>query len=249
MFANSCMNGIKGIVSMGMGLKNRLNDAKDSGMDRASSAFDDLSDSARASARSWSRWGSKTIAQNLPKSTRPQPSISGLLLTGLAFGGIGAVTMYFFDPANGRRRRSVCRAKMGSFFRGTKAAAIDKGIYFRGRAIGYAHGARHMAEHLAGREPAVSDAKLCARIRSALGRCVSHPHSIRVASEAGNVTLSGPILASEVGPLIRCVRGVSGVKHLESRLETHESAGRIPGLQGTPAGTPSNTGSVWMQDA
>jgi uncharacterized membrane protein len=71
-----------------------------------------------------------------------------------------------------------------------------------------------------------------ARVRSHLGRVVSHPSSMEVRSEQGRVTLSGPVLAGEVGALLSCVARVSGVRGVENRLEVHGRAGDVPGLQG-----------------
>ncbi len=69
-------------------------------------------------------------------------------------------------------------------------------------------------------------------MRSELGRVVSHPGPLVVAVEHGVVTLSGPLLAIEREQLIGAVRGVRGVKDVEDRLEVHESATGVPGLQG-----------------
>jgi uncharacterized membrane protein len=73
---------------------------------------------------------------------------------------------------------------------------------------------------------------LVGRVRSKLGRLVSHPSSIEVEAEDGRVILSGPILAEEVGSLLEHVSGICGVTSLENRLEVHERAGNVPGLQG-----------------
>ena len=44
----------------------------------------------------------------------------------------------------------------------------------------------------------VSDAVLVQRVRAKLGHVVSHPHAIAVMVKEGRVTLTGPILSSEV---------------------------------------------------
>ena len=76
---------------------------------------------------------------------------------------------------------------------------------------------------------------VAARVRSKLGRAVSHPHAVRVAVDQGRVTLSGQILASEIDQLLKRVWSVRGVTGVENRLEAHERAGGVSSLQG---GTP-----------
>jgi hypothetical protein len=65
-----------------------------------------------------------------------------------------------------------------------------------------------------------------------MGRLVSHPHAIQVGAYRGKVTLSGPILAREAGPLLDTLRGVWGVAEIEDRLVAHEHPDRVPSLQG-----------------
>jgi uncharacterized membrane protein len=61
------------------------------------------------------------------------------------------------------------------------------------------------------------------------------PRSIAVKVQNGHVTLSGPILAHEVDELIKFVSSMRHVANVENRLEVHESADSVPGLQGQPA--------------
>jgi len=78
----------------------------------------------------------------------------------------------------------------------------------------------------------VSDEVLVERVRSKMGRIVSHPHAIGVSAYDGRVTLSGPILTKEVNKLIVCASSIPGVTGVENMLEAHENAGDVPGLQG-----------------
>lgn len=73
------------------------------------------------------------------------------------------------------------------------------------------------------------------RVRSKIGRIVSHPSAIEVTAENGNTTLSGPVLASEVPHLLSCVKWIGGVKDVNNNLEVHETAGNHPALQGGSA--------------
>ena len=77
----------------------------------------------------------------------------------------------------------------------------------------------------------MTDDVLKARIRSKLGRLVSHPHSIEVKVVDGRATLTGPILAAEEVPLFEVISGIAGLKSIENLLELHETAD-IPALQG-----------------
>jgi hypothetical protein len=76
------------------------------------------------------------------------------------------------------------------------------------------------------------DSVLVDRVRSRIGRSVSHPAAIEVTAQNGNVTLSGPILAHEVPHLLSCVKWIQGVKDINNNLEVHEEAGNHPALQG-----------------
>ena len=80
----------------------------------------------------------------------------------------------------------------------------------------------------------ISDAVLVERVRAELGRVVSHPHAVEVAADHGHVTLSGPVLSEEARPLLRCVRGVPGVKAVSDRLAVYEDAEaqHVSSLQG-----------------
>jgi len=77
-----------------------------------------------------------------------------------------------------------------------------------------------------------SNQELSRKIRSAIRNLIANPGSITVRSRDGVVSLSGPIFKSEVIRLIERVRSIPGVKEIENRLEIHESAEGVPGLQG-----------------
>ena len=140
--------------------------------------------------------------------------------------GIGAGLMYLFDPDRGKRRRAEIRDKAKHVNR-VAIQAVEKTE-------------RDLRNHLRGaiaeigsrvRSEEVADAVLEARVRSKLGRIVSHPHAIKVAVADGRAILTGPILSDEVIPLFEGVSGVAGLKSMENLLELHENAD-IPALQG-----------------
>lgn len=149
--------------------------------------------------------------------------------------GLGATAMYYLDPARGRYRRALVRNRLVHAGHSAKRGAAVVGRDTRNRVLGMA---AQMRSRLDFTQP--DDAVLVDRIRACLGRAVTHPHSVHVEARDGVVTLSGPILEREVPLLIDCVLGVRGVKELRDELESHTTAGRVPGLQGTPP--PRRTG-------
>jgi osmotically-inducible protein OsmY len=149
----------------------------------------------------------------------------GLTLIGCL--GLGAGLMYVLDPDRGRRRRALMRDKAAHAINKTGDATGKTLRDTRNRARGLVAGARSLLK----RERA-SDEVLIERVRSKMGRVVSHPHSIEVTADQGRVMLRGPILESEAEALLECVSSVPGVTGVENNLEVHKQAGDIPGLQG-----------------
>jgi uncharacterized membrane protein len=144
--------------------------------------------------------------------------------------GLGALLMYFLDPQQGRRRRSLAIDKLNRLAHKTADAIDVTSRDLRNRTVGlFAEGKSLFSSG------EVSDEALAQRIRSKLSGLVGHPRSIAVKVQNGHVTLSGPILAHEVDELIKFVSSMRHVANVENRLEVHESADSVPGLQGQPA--------------
>lgn len=136
------------------------------------------------------------------------------LLSGI---GLGAGLMYLLDPAGGRERRTLVRNK-GTQAWSTGSDAVRKTSKHVGnRAKGLA---ADVSSRL--RPEDVQDEVIVARVRSRMGRYVSQPSLIGVVAEDGRVTLTGPVPAGEVGPLLGAVRAVRGVKEIDDRLEVQE---------------------------
>jgi uncharacterized membrane protein len=148
--------------------------------------------------------------------------IAGLL----SAAGIGAGCMYLFDPDRGKRRRAELRNNAKHINHIAIEAAGKTQRDLRNRLLGV----RAEIGSLVCSE-AVADDVLKARIRSKLGRLVSHPHAIEVKVVDGRAILTGPILAAEVVPLFEVISGIAGLKSIENLCELHESAD-IPALQG-----------------
>ena len=140
--------------------------------------------------------------------------------------GLGALMMYLFDPQRGRRRRSIARDKAKQSVRstahGVDVAWRDLGNRVRGRVADL---------RLRMNGSGVPDRVLEARVRSRIGRVVSHPRALQVTADDGSIRISGPILTREVNDLLRTVSGVPGVHEVIHQLDIHENAD-IPSLQG-----------------
>lgn len=146
-----------------------------------------------------------------------------------AIGGFiaGAGLMYLADPVRGKRRRAIARDKAGACWRDV-ATEVDKA-------------ARDLSNRTRGITAAVESVfsrvqadgpQLEARVRSKIGRAVSHPHAIKATAEGGRIVLQGDILSHEVRYLLKSVRSVPGVQEVVNRLEPHDEAGGIANLQG-----------------
>jgi uncharacterized membrane protein len=145
----------------------------------------------------------------------------------LAGGALGALAMYFLDPAVGRRRRARTRDRL---LHGARVASQAGRATARDTAQ-RAYGVLADTKRLFERED-IGDEILVARVRTALGRMVSHPHAIEVKADRGHVALAGPVLAEEVPRLMSCVRSVSGVRAASDHLSVYPEAAGIPALQG-----------------
>lgn len=141
--------------------------------------------------------------------------------------GVGAALAYMLDPGGGGRRRALARDKVVRATRKTRDGldATARDLANRTRGIAAATRGRLGADD-------VDDGILVERVRAKIGRVCSHPHALDVDARAGDVTLRGPILASEVNRLLAVAGGVRGVKSVANELEPHESADGVPSLQG-----------------
>ncbi|HEY2932769.1 MAG TPA: BON domain-containing protein [Acidobacteriota bacterium] len=141
--------------------------------------------------------------------------------------GLGAGLMYIMDPDIGRRRRALARDKAVRGWHKTEDTIEMTSRDFSNRAYGMLARA---SSAFSPRE--VSDEVLTERIRSRMGRYVSHPGAIQVSTNNGQVTLQGDILSKEVEKLIAIVKGIHGVERVHNRLQVHDSAENVPALQG-----------------
>src|ERR687893_381397 len=101
-------------------------------------------------------------------------------LTLLGGVGLGAALMYMLGPDRGRRRRALLRDKLVSAANKTPDAVSATARDLRNRARGLATEVGSMFTN-----EEVSDEVLVARVRSKMGRVVSHPSAIEVTADQG----------------------------------------------------------------
>lgn len=146
------------------------------------------------------------------------------LLAGI---GLGAGAMYVFDPVRGRGRRALARDRVHRLGHEARDAAEVVARDAANRARGLWAETRSA---MFGKTP--GDRVLADRVRSRMGRYISHPRAVAVAAADGKIILSGPILDHEIDGLLACVERVPGVREVENRLESHRKADRHPALRG-----------------
>lgn len=142
--------------------------------------------------------------------------------------GVGAGMMYFADPQEGKRRRARLRDAVVHTAHIVEAAACTASRDAEHRFVGLAARARAAVVG----KPAPTDEVLAARVRTRVGRLVSHPGAIDVTATSGRITLSGQVFGGEVDQLVNGVREVSGVIGIDNQLEAHAEAGAVSALQG-----------------
>ncbi|CAM3626970.1 BON domain-containing protein [Bordetella sputigena] len=147
----------------------------------------------------------------------------------LVAAALGAATMYYFDPELGRRRRALLRDQFDS-------RTADMQRFLRRRTQWTADHMRGMAaraQHaLDTAEAPASDRKVHERIRAAIGRILSTPGAVDVNVAAGNVLLTGHVLASQRDALVSAVSAVEGVERVMDQLSQYGEPGNVPELQG-----------------
>lgn len=142
---------------------------------------------------------------------------------------LGAVTMYLMDPDKGRRRRALARDKIQSVWTRTDNAIAVSARDLGNRMRGLRARAGSMLPQR--KDEVLDDRLLVERVRSKIGRVVSHPHAIKVTAQQGCVILSGAVLADEKEQLLAVTRKTPGVASIDDVLEVHERRD-VPSLQG-----------------
>jgi uncharacterized membrane protein len=140
----------------------------------------------------------------------------------------GAAFMYFSDPDRGRRRRAGARDKVAARWRDVtkELDKAERDVWNRTRGVGAA------VSSLWNNSEVDGDV-LVDRVRSRIGRVVSHPRAIRARAETdGRIILEGPVLQYELDNLLKSVRATPGVVEVINRLEVHAEPEGVSSLQG-----------------
>jgi uncharacterized membrane protein len=145
----------------------------------------------------------------------------------LGAAALGAVTMFMLDPAQGRRRRAVAHDRFTSGLARVDDAAGVAARDLKNRARGVISELRASLN-----TDDVPDDVVAERVRSRLGRAVSHPGAIHVEVSEGRVILTGAVLEREYIRLLRAVWSVRGVTDAEDRLAVYETSDGVSALQG-----------------
>jgi uncharacterized membrane protein len=153
--------------------------------------------------------------------------LAGMALSALGCFVGGAGLMYLLDPQRGRYRRHLIRDKTVSAVNQGGAGLRRTGQHLRNASGGLVAETRARFS----RDQA-SDYKIGARVRSAMGRVVSHPSAIWVTVVDANVTLCGDVLAREADALLSVAKGTRGVRSVINQLNVHEDPVGIASLQG-----------------
>ena len=124
-------------------------------------------------------------------ATGGEQAMNKALLFGAGL-GVGTAAMFLLDPDRGKRRRALVRDKFALALTKTGDCMEVTGRDLRNRTRGTIAA---IQSRFSSEQP--DDSVLVDRVRSKLGRIVSHPSAVEVTVENGNVTLSGPVLAGE----------------------------------------------------
>ena len=154
-------------------------------------------------------------------------SLMSSVATGLGISAAGLAALYFLNPNRGASRRGQFANQLSGATTGAPRAVKAAGQDLANRAYGMWAEATNLF-----RSDDASDQVIEARVRSKMGREISHPGAVHVSVREGNVTLEGDVLAREEAALLACVNKVRGVQGVENRLQAHGSAGNISSLQG-----------------
>ena len=137
------------------------------------------------------------------------------LIASVSFGAlIGGTLVFLLDPKSGRRRRAISRDKINKAGRQASHKARQLVRHIRNQITG----AVAKASLSLSDTGVVSDEKLERRIRSALGRSVSHPQALDVAVYKGAVKLRGYLAPHEIARVVSTVKATPGVRSIDNQI-------------------------------
>lgn len=159
----------------------------------------------------------RSILSGTARTTRiGLPFVAGL--------ATGAVLMYLLEPRSRLRRQALLRDKTSSLAHQYITLGSKLSRHMRNRL----QGLLATTSDLFRPEGIDSDAKIEARVRSALGRATRHAHSVAISVDRGHVSLRGAVAPHEAGVIIRATELVKGVKKVDNLLTPPVEEGHSP---------------------
>lgn len=139
----------------------------------------------------------------------------------------GAGAMYYLDPQLGRRRRAQVRDK-------AERASHELRDYATVQAKRAADKGRGMVATIRSRRSTIplNDIQLNERVRSRLGRLVTHPRAVETQVDDGCLHLRGTVLNAELGPLMSGLWAIPGVRSIDNGLTLLDEPANEPALKG-----------------
>ena len=132
---------------------------------------------------------------------------------------LGALAMYIADPVQGRRRRALLQDKLTHVTHST-SRLMDQTLHdAHNRWSGLQASTMRMLSPRQAKP--IDDHVLEARVRSRLGRTMSHRHDVEVLAHQGAVTLSGNLDSEEQEKVLKLVAAIPGVESVSGTMQTH----------------------------
>src|SRR3954447_2358327 len=193
--------------------------------DRFSDSAGDAYDSARDTKSRWVRSAADTLG------AEREHHYAGQTACALGSLALGAGLLWAFDTRQGRSRRAWLADKSGSLTRETGEFFRRSGKYVAGRMKGTVAETRGYirSRQQRGQMNPADDAKLCARVRSELGRVVQNMGDVDVQARNGYVVIIGEVDGPEISTVANYVIGIRGVRGIDNQLRPRGSgASRSP---------------------
>ncbi len=168
--------------------------------------------------------------------TRTKSRKAPLLLVAAATGA----GIYFFDPQEGNRRRSIARDRAIALLRRGRQQAVQKGVYAAGHVKGAMHEARDRATPDAPK-PGLTDQELARKVESIIFREAEAPKgTVNVDAAGSTVWLRGEVPSDETRQrLVSQTSAIPEVEKVEDLLH----------LPGEPAPTRADAPTAVRRDA
>jgi hypothetical protein len=144
-------------------------------------------------------------------SRKPSSQIALGIVIGAA---LASGLMYLLDPRQGNRRRAVAWDRTRHL--------VNRSSWFTGKM--YRHSRNRLSgvfssiTHALRPEGGVSDRKLIDRIRSTIGRTVTHPQAVDFSAHEGRVTVRGYLKPHEAGQVVLAVEKIPGVRSVDNQI-------------------------------